>query len=508
VSLVVRSRVVPREEADRALEPRDGLVLERPAGEATFEAAEGPVHDYVREVRVEDVGGGRVRVDETIRYRLAFPFFRWLFAIPFRLGLARDARSAWWAPPQRVDARGATALATLCVASVLGGYLASLLSHTIAFAGREFDVSATAQGVAGIAARVGGVVALVLTAAAADRWGRRRVILWAAGLAIASTLTTAGTPSLPWFTASQAIARSIAVALLVCIAIAAAEEMPKGSRAYAVALLGLSTALGSGIGIMALPLADLGVGGWRLLYVIPVIAAPVVWRMAVHLPETRRFSAPHARATFAGHHGRFWLLAVSGMLASLFVAPATFFLNRFLLDERGFSATGVSVFTILTSTPAVIGVVIGGRLADTRGRKPVGASTLFVATIIVVLAFNSSGAALWVWALVGSVIGAAGAPALGVYGPELFPTSLRGKVGGLLSVAALVGSAVGLIIGGIAADTPGGLSSALIPLAAGPLIVAVLVLLLYPETAGRELEDLNPEDRQQAQHPGSERRPS
>ena len=32
-------------------------------------------------------------------------------------------------------------------------------------------------------------------------------------------------------------------------------------------------------------------------------------------------------------------------------------------------------------------------------------------------------------------------------------------------------------------------------LAAGPLLLAVLVLAAYPETAGKELEDLNPEDR-------------
>jgi hypothetical protein len=32
------------------------------------------------------------------------------------------------------------------------------------------------------------------------------------------------------------------------------------------------------------------------------------------------------------------------------------------------------------------------------------------------------------------------------------------------------------------------------PLLVGPLVVAVLVLLFFPETARRELEELNPED--------------
>jgi MFS family permease len=488
LTLIVRT--LSPEEAERALQPRDGLVLERAIGEGEFESESGPVLDYRRQVRVEDG-----TTTERIEYRLAFPFFRWLFALPYRRGIARGIRSAWWAPPERVDAQGATALASLCVTAIIGGYLGALLSHTIAFAGREYGASATAQGTAGIAARFGGVLALVLTAAAADRFGRRRTIVWAAVLATLFTTTAAVAPSLVWFTASQALARSLAVGLLVCVAIAAAEEMPKGSRAYAVSLLGLSTAGGSGLGIIALPIADLGEAAWRILYVLPVVGLPVLWLVARQLPETRRFAAPHTEARFAGHVGRFWLLAISGLLASLFVAPGTFFLNRFLIDERGFDATGVAIFTVLTATPGAIGVIIGGRLADTRGRRPVGALSVLISTTLIALAFTSSGAALWVLTLAGSVIGAMGVPALGVYGPELFPTSLRGKVGGWLAFFGLIGSAVGLILGGIAADSPDGLAQALVPLALGPIIVAGMVFFLYPETAGRELEDLNPEDR-------------
>jgi MFS family permease len=91
-------------------------------------------------------------------------------------------------------------------------------------------------------------------------------------------------------------------------------------------------------------------------------------------------------------------------------------------------------------------------------------------------------------------VAAAGIPALGVYGPELFPTSLRGSTGGLLTLAGVAGSAAGLLAAGFLAEELGGFGPALAPLAAGPLIVAVLVLLAYPETARRSLEELNPED--------------
>jgi hypothetical protein len=40
-----------------------------------------------------------------------------------------------------------------------------------------------------------------------------------------------------------------------------------------------------------------------------------------------------------------------------------------------------------------------------------------------------------------------------------------------------------------------GLGPAISTLAFGPVLVAALVVILYPETAHIELEDLNPEDR-------------
>ena len=492
---LVTDREVSREQAIRALQPRDGLVKERASGHGRFKAATGPVRWYRRDVRGEDLPNGRVRLRETIAYELAVPFFGWLFEVPFRRAIARGDRSPWWAPPDRLDSRAATALATLAVASIIGGYLGGLLSHTIAFAGQEFGADAPAQGAAGIAARFGGVLAIVAAASAADRLGRRRVILATALIGCIVTAIGALAPTLVWHAVAQAVARSLGLALLVCVTIAGAEEMPKGSRAYAASILGMSAALGSGIGIVTLPLADLAPWGWRLLHVLPLVALPVLLPVRKHLRETRRFTKPHGKARWRGHMGRFWLLGISAILANVFIAPTSFFLNRFLVEERGFSATAVAVFTLVTATPGAIGVMVGGRLADTRGRRPVGAIATAGAVVFTVIAFRTAGAPMWIWTLLAAVVGSAAVPALGVYGPELFPTALRGRVGGFLSVAGLIGSATGLVLGGAAAERPGGLTDLLLPLAFGPLVVCVMVLLLYPETARKELEDLNPEDR-------------
>ena len=64
------------------------------------------------------------------------------------------------------------------------------------------------------------------------------------------------------------------------------------------------------------------------------------------------------------------MLAAVALLANLFVAPASLFQNGYLEDVRGFSATTIAIFTLVTATPAGVGLIIGGRVADIRGRTP------------------------------------------------------------------------------------------------------------------------------------------
>src|SRR3546814_11742974 len=94
--------------------------------------------------------------------------------------------------------------------------------------------------------------------------------------------------------------------------------------------------------------------------------------------------------------------------------------------------------------------------------------------------------------LLGAVICAVTIPALGVYGPELFPTSLRGRANGVIAVLGVAGSVIGLVVAGYLSDRWGGLGPALAGLSIGPASMALGVVLAYPETATRELEDLNP----------------
>jgi MFS family permease len=511
VATVVNSVVLDRPDLEGLMRPRQDVVTERATGpapsidvtagpvEARFEAAVGPLRTYERHLEARPRDDGRFDVTETTEFALAIPLWGILFVPGYRYEIRRldrrdRLRHPWWAPPDRVDARAARILGLLCTIALVAGYLGTVVTQTITYATDSFGASDSAQGNTLAAVRVGVLLALVLVAMA-DRRGRRRLVL---GAAIASCITCALgalAPGMIALGATQVVSRGLSMTVVLLITVIAAEEMPAGSRAYAVSVMTMTGALGAGMCLWALPLTELGDDAWRLLYVIPLLGIPVVLWVARQLPESRRFAIPHRDvAVLRGHGRRMALLGASFFLISAFGAPATQLMNDFLKDERGFSAARISLFTMLTTTPGGIGLVVGGRLADVRGKRLIVAAGVAGGAALTLASLLAHGWPMWVWNLFGTILAAAAGPALGMYGPELFPTGSRGRANGIIQTVAVAGSAVGLVVAGRMLDT-GGLASAMRLLIAGPLIVAVLVIFWFPETARRELEELNPEDR-------------
>lgn len=525
---VVTTDIVDDETLARILTPRADLLAERDLGEGRFECAEGPFDDYRRTVVVADTGEGDHEVTQTTDFRLAIPvwsvFFNGLVKQAIRADRTAEAtdRKPWWAPPDRLDARGTRALSLLCVLAYVSGYLGTLLTQTNTFAKDEFGSTDSEVTTVLAVVRVAALLALGVTAIA-DRRGRRTLMVATALAGCVLTATGALAPSLALLGASQTLARTASTALAVIIGIYAVEEMPAGSRAFAVSVLGMTGALGAGACVIFLPLADLGTSAWRILYLLPLLLLPGIVGIGRALPETRRFEVadveehhlpvpaadpaalvhsdehppPHPddhRLSASGTR-RFLLLAVSALLLGIFTTPASQLLNDHLREVQGFSALQITLFTILTNTPGGIGVVVGGRLADTRGRRIVGAVAVVGGVGFTVLMYLGSGAIIWVWSILGAIIGAAALPALGVYGPELFPTARRGLANGGINVLRVAGDVIGLLAAGYLISRLDGLPQALTVLALGPMVVAVLIVALYPETAQRELEELNPQDR-------------
>ncbi len=475
--------------------PRSDLVVERETVAGTFEQLSGPFEHFERTVRVDaDV------VEETTAYRLTIPWFGWLFALPIRWHLARRWSGArrrsggiWWAPPDVMTPRNVLVLGLLAAASMSSAFTNTLFTQTAQFAADDFGVSDTAFGVAGAIVRAGIVVALPL-AVLADRVGRRRVMSIVAWAAPAICALGAFAPSFPALVATQAIGRPLGLALDLLIAVAVAEEMPRNSRAYALSVMAMASGFGAGIAVMVLPLADLGSDGWRYVYLVTLVWLAVAVDIVRRLPETKRFERPHVVAPPLDRR-RLAILAVVAVSANLFVAPASFFQNRYLADVRGFDASTIALFTLTTATPAGIGLIVGGKIADLRGRRHVIAVAVPIATALVVTSFIVSGVAMWTAAFGGGFIGGIAVPALAVYRAELFPTGNRGRAAGILTTTALLGGIVGLLGVGALLGRGWGYGQVMALVALGQVLVVITVLRGFPETAHRELEDLNPLDR-------------
>lgn len=497
---------VPAAIADRFLIPRDDLLLETDEGDGRFGLAEGPFHHWEREVVQQPAADDQISVVETTTFAIAAPVWGWLFVLPLRRRIGTrhrriasgadsgDAnRLPAWLPPDRLDARASSVLSTLSSLALLVGYLGTVITQTIVFAADQFGASTSDQSTVLASVRIGVLLSLGIVVLA-DRRGRRRLLLVSIALSCLTAALGAAATGMWSLAASQTVSRAFSTSAVVLLAIMAAEEMPRNSRAYAVGVMTLSGGLGAGMCVWLLPLADTGPGGWRWLYVVPLIGLVPLQRLRRVLPETKRFVQRHVRVPLKGHVGRLALVGTALFAAAIFTAPASQLQNAFLKNERGFDATRIALFTLVTSTPAGLGIAFGGRLADTRGRRLIGAFGVVIGAVFASLGFFTRGWSMWATTVTGSVFGATAVPTLAVYGPELFPTSLRGKANGILQAVAVAGSSTGLLLVGYLVDRWGRMGPAMSVVLVGPIVVALLLAIAYPETAHRTLEDVNPED--------------
>jgi MFS family permease len=509
LSRVVTSGTVTEADLALVLAPRDGLLAEKAAGRYSFVQSEGPLAAYHRVVSVTPAGAGAFSITQEVSFRVGLPYVSWLFVLPLRShlrALSPPDRYPWWAPPARLPRRAAVVLAVLCALTVLVGYLSDLLPETMTYAAGEFGVGSAGQGIALGIAQVSAVVALGVLLLG-DRRGRRPVLIGSSAVAALLTASGAVSPSLSVLTATQVAAGSATTAAFVLIGVLLIEEMPRGARAWAIAVSGMCFGLGTGLGLLALPLAGMGRGGWRWLFGLGLLTLPGIVACGRHLPESRRFEAFHGREPLLRplrgdrqpalsdlERRRLLVLGAGSLLFAMFFTPAAQLQNHYLQHERHMSALRISVVEQVAGTIGGLGALVGGRLADTVGRRPVAAGGVLVGAAFTLASYSTGGIALWGWITAGSFMSYAVGPALAVYGGELFPTSIRGRAGGILTVLAAAGGLVGLVAAGGLNSVIGSVGPALCVLAVAPLALVALIALAYPETAQTSLEALNPGD--------------
>jgi MFS family permease len=388
-------------------------------------------------------------------------------------------------------------LTLLGLASIPFAFINTLFTQTVSFAADDFGRSDADIGFGAAVVRWG-VLIVPPIALLADRAGRRRVLVataWAAPLLAA---LGAIAPNYEWLVASQAVARPLALVINVMIVVILTEEMSSEFRARSIGYVAIASSIGAGVAVLALPIADIAASAWRVLYALSLIWLPVAFVLQRELRETVRFvrisEAPTVVRIAPISRQRLVTQVVAGFLTSVFVGAASVYLVNYLRDERNFDAIAVSAFTIATALPSGIGILIGGRIADQRGRRVVGAAMLALGSLLVATSFAVDGPLMWASEIVGGFCLGIAFPALGVYRGEMFPTARRGLGASTVTAGNLIGGSIGLIAAGSLLDAGWSYGRVMAALAIGPLVVAVLMLAAFPETAHRELEELNPSD--------------
>jgi MFS family permease len=404
-------------------------------------------------------------------------------------------------PPVIFTSEQTARLAAIAVVAAAASFCGALFTQNGDAVTDTFHRSDADLGYALAISRVGVLVSL-LAAGLADRFGRRRTLLAClAGAAIANAVTAVA-PTFTVFTVAQLFTRAFVNAVLVIAGLAAVEEAPEGARAFALSMFGLAFGLGFAFSVILLPLADLGDNGWRIAFAASALVILVIPSLRRHLRETERYERVEARVDKRGRlreifdrqYGlRFLLLGLAAFLTNIFQAPSSQLTNRYLHREHDYSNSEVALFRSVTAgVPGIIGVLLGGRLSESRGRRPVTIIGLVIASGFQMFFFLTGGAWLWVASTIAIVAALAGGLALGALDTELFPTEVRGTSNGFLLVCGVVGSAVGLIVATNIKSSVGGLGTAIALCGIAPLIAACFVIPRLPETADRRLDDISP----------------
>jgi MFS family permease len=466
--------------------------------------------------------GDHSSVEVRSKAHVPIPFFAWFFAPIFAAQARRlrnytiarlqaaltgapeppDPKPVFGMPPVAFTPSQAHLLATASAATAVVAFGGALFGQFSAQISHTYGASNADLTVALAITRIGALFALIPTALA-DRRGRRVSILIGVVGSAAACLLSAAAPSLALFTVAQTFQRALLYTTATVAAIAVIEEAPEGARAYAASMLALAGGLGFSLSVVTLPFGDLGNHGWRIPFVIGAASVVLVRPIMRLLRETTRYTTVAARndvrrgrlrEIFAARYGRrFVLLAVIAFLTNIFSAPSSSLTNKYLEDVRGFSSTGVAIFrTVSTAVPGLVGVLIGGRLAEARGRRPVAVIGLAVATATQMVFFLTGGVLIWFMAAISVFAAGAGGIALGTLDAELFATEVRSTSNAYLTIFGVMGSAVGFAIAGFLANTLGNLGRSIAIAGVGTLIAALVFVPMLPESGARALDDVSP----------------
>jgi MFS transporter, AAHS family, benzoate transport protein len=383
------------------------------------------------------------------------------------------------------------------------------------------EVTPAVAGALGSYALVGVLVGALLAGTVGDIIGRRKVMLTAyawfsIGMAVTAMMTTTTGFGLLRFITGLGVG-----ALVATTGALVAEFAPAGKKNLANAITYSGVPLGSLLAafLAILLLAGIGWEGMFWIGALPLVTLlPLAFfkmpespswlasrgRMAEAIAISERTGVPlpgapaaapaaarRERAGFAGLFGReYWLPTVLMGLMSATGLVLVYSLNTWLPElmlRAGFNAKGSLSFLLVLNGGAVIGALLGSRVADRFGAKPVVAACFLIGALAIAALTLSLplGVLLVVVAVVG--LGTSGTQTL-IYGfvANYYRTNVRGAGVAWCAGFGRLGGVGGPLLGGFLIAAGFELASIFYVLAGLGLLGLILTLLV--RTAHRPLE--------------------
>jgi MFS family permease len=371
------------------------------------------------------------------------------------------------------------------------------LSHGATFSD-EVGLSGTTLGVGLAIIRLASLGGLPL-AGLADRFGRRPTLLGTCAVGLALTIVAALAPGYWLFVAIFAVGRPMLSATEGLAQVFASELTGSAERTKAVALVTGGYAVGAGITAVVHSLAGttLGYRGILALSAVPLVLLPLVARRLVETSRYTHVAAADHRPPVIGpvgpqFRGRLAVVALLALAVAVVSGPANSLVYIYAQNYIHLSGAATSAMVVAAGVAGLFGLLAGRSLADRWGRRPTIAVGLTGLCVFGTVAYSGSTWGLLCGFVLGAMAGALMAPGIGALVNELFPTSVRASVTGWTIAASVIGATLGLLAFGAMADVGhtrdhAGLAAAVVFL---PIVLASSLLLLLPETRGKEPEEL------------------
>lgn len=384
----------------------------------------------------------------------------------------------------------------LSVATIFEGYDFVALSQVLPQLRLEMGLDRFEGGLLYAVINVGTIAAWFLVRKA-DVWGRKRVLsITIAGYTVFTFLT--GLTTDPYtFAAAQLIARTFLIGEWALSMVYAAEEFPAHRRGVIIGALQAMSAIGGVVCAGVTPLLLSTPFGWRSVYFVGILPLILLAFARRGLKESSRFAEIKSRPpsdffaiTRTPYFKRVLQLGLIWTLVYGCTNSVIAFWKDFAVNERGLDDTQCALAISIAALVSMPLIFLAGFLLDKIGRRRGSVVIFLVSTVGVAASYTLYGQwPLTVALIFGIFAVSAPMPILNAYGTELFPTHFRADAfawaNNLLGRFAYILSPV--LIGLVANVT--GYGPAVAATSVLLLVAMVLVLRMFPETAGRELEE-------------------